>query len=105
MSSATFDLSSFCDRAVVVLDIDPLVVGEYTPYELTLLSKAKTEREQRAFEDDLCLAWHTEAFARQKRLPQLENVLKKARKRPSKKSSMSDAILKAMAAEKGVIIE
>ena len=105
MSSATFDLSSFCDRAVVMLGIDPLVVGEYTPYELTLLSKAKAERDQRTFEDDLCLAWHVEAFARQKRLPQLDHILKKARKRPSKKSSMSDAILKAMAAEKGVIVK
>ena len=105
MSSATFDLSSFCDRAVVVLDIDPLVVGEYTPYELTLLSKAKQEQDQKAFEADLCLAWHVEAFARQKRLQQLEPLIRKARKRPSKKSSMSDAILKAMAAEKGVIIK
>ena len=50
-----------------MLGIDPLVVGEYTPYELTLISKAKAERDQRTFEDDLCLAWHVEAFARQKR--------------------------------------
>ncbi len=87
------------------LDIDPLVVGEYTPYELTLIAKAKLQKEQRAFESDLTLAWHIEAFSRQKRLPKLEKLLKDARKKPKKRESRSDAILKAMAAEKGVIIK
>ncbi len=87
------------------LGIDPLVVGEYTPYELTLIAKAKHQQEQRAFESDLTLAWHIEAFSRQKRLPSLEKLLKDARRKPKKKESRSDAILKAMAAEKGVIIK
>ena len=87
------------------LGIDPLVIGEYTPYELVLISKQKQEQAQRAFENDLVLAWHVEAFSRQKRLPKLEKVLKDARRKPRKMQSRSDAILKAMAAEKGVIIE
>lgn len=88
------------------MGVDPLVVGEYTPYELVLLAKQKKANEQRNFENDLTLAWHIEAFNRQKRLPSLEKVLKDARKKPRKKSdSRSDAILKAMAAEKGVTIK
>ena len=82
-----------------------MVVGEYTPYELALLAKQKRESEQRKFENDLTLAWHIEAFGRQKRLPKLEKILKDARRKPKKTDSWSDAILKAMAAEKGVIIE
>ncbi len=85
--------------------LDPLTVGEYTPYELSLLVKQKQKSNQDGFEDLLCLAWHTEAFARQKRLPTLGKVLRDARKKPKKLVSRSDAILKAMAAEKGVIIK
>lgn len=94
-----------CDQAVVEWGVDPLIVGEYTPYELSLIAKQKKKAEQAEFENLLCLAWHTEALARQKKLPRLEKLLKEARKKPNRKtSSKSDAILKAMAAEKGVII-
>lgn len=85
--------------------LDPLTVGEYTPYELSLLAKQKQKSDQEKFEDLLCLAWHTEAFARQKRLPTLAKVMRDARKKPKKQVSKSDAILKAMAAAKGVIIK
>lgn len=84
--------------------LDPLSVGEYTPYELTLLAQQKQRRDQDEFENLLCLAWHTEAFARQKRLQTLGKVLRDARKKPKKQANKSDAILKAMAAEKGIII-
>lgn len=86
--------------------VDPLFVGEYTPYELGLLAKQKRQAEQLNFENMLTLAWHTEALARQRKLPRLEKLLREARKKPnSKASSKSDAILKAMAAAKGVIIK
>lgn len=91
---------------MVAWGVDPLVVGEYTPYELSLIARYKKRAEQTEFENLLCLAWHTEALARQKKLPRLEKLLKEARKKPNRKaSSKSDAILKAMAAEKGVIIK
>ena len=86
---------------MVHLGINPLVVGEYTPYELTLIARQKAFNNQEKFEGDLCLAWHVEAFARQKKLPKLEKVLKDSRKPHKKQISKSDAILKAMAAEKG----
>ncbi len=99
-------MSVLCDQAVVVWGIDPLMVGDYTPYELTLIAKQKKKTEQTEFENLLCLAWHTEALARQKRLPRLEKLINEARTKPNQKaSSKSDAILKAMAAEKGVLIK
>lgn len=87
------------------MGIDPLVVGEYTPYEISLIAKHKKEEQQREFETSLTLAWHIEAFNRQKRLPKLEKLIKDARKPPKSVETRSDAILKAMAAEQGVIID
>lgn len=78
-----------------------IMVGEYTPYELSLIAKQKKQAEQMRFENLLCLAWHTEALARQKKLPRLEKLLKESRKKQNSKAvSKSDAILKAMAAGK-----
>lgn len=93
------------EQAVAVWGMDPLIVGEYTPFELGLIAKYKKRQEQLDFENMLTLAWHTEALARQKKLPRLNKLLKEARKKPNQKtSSKGDAILKAMAAEKGVIL-
>ena len=78
---------------------------EYTPYEIALLAKQYREKQYEQFEDLLSLAWHTEAFSRQKKLPRLEKILKDVRRKPKRKNSASDAILKAMAAEKGVILD
>lgn len=91
---------------MVAWGVDPLKVGKYTPYELALIAKQKKKTDQNEFENLLCLAWHTEALARQRKLPRLEKLLKEARKKPNQKASnKSDAILKAMAAAKGVIIK
>ena len=81
------------------------MVTQYTPYEISLLAKQYKEKQYEQFEDLLSLAWHTEAFSRQKKLPRLEKILKDVRRKPKRRNSASDAILKAMAAEKGVIIE
>ncbi len=89
---------------MVQFGIDPLVAGEYTPYELLLIGKQVQEKSYREFENALTVAWHTEAFARQRRLPKLEKILKDVRKPSKKTNSRSDAILKAMAAAKGVKI-
>ena len=98
-------MSALCEQAVVNWGADPLTVGEYTPYELSLMARHKKRAEQTEFENLLCLAWHTEALARQKKLPSLKKLLKDARKKPTVNASKGDAILKAMAAEKGVIIK
>lgn len=84
--------------------MDPLIVGEYTPHELFLLADQAREGQYREFENLLTLAWHVEAFSRQRKLPSLARVLKDVRRKPKKKSSKGDAVLRAMAAEKGVKI-
>lgn len=76
---------------------------EYTPYEISLLCEFAISNNKRRIDELLFVAWHTEAFARQKRLPNLDKVLRDVRK--PKRSSKSDEILKAMAREKGVIIK
>lgn len=48
------------------------------------------------------MAWHVEAFARQKRLPNLTQLIKDTHRK--KNTSRADEILKAMAREKGVIL-
>ena len=98
-------MSVFLEKAVVQFGVDPLIAGEYTPYELLLIGKQVQEKSYREFENALTVAWHTEAFARQRRLSKLDKILKNVRKPPKKTNSRSDAILKAMAAAKGVIIK
>lgn len=87
------------------LGIDPLRIVDYTPYEVMLLVKQKREKETSEFEKDITLAWHIEAFSRQKKLPKLEKILKDIRRKPKQKNFKGDEILKAMAREQGVIIK
>ena len=70
-----------------------------------LVAKQKSYERQEQFENELTLAWHIEAFARQKKLPRLDKLIKDSRKPKKNTVSKSDLVLKAMAAEKGVIIE
>jgi hypothetical protein len=70
-----------------------------------LIAKQKNQEKQEKFESELTLAWHIEAFARQKKLPRLDKLIRDSRKPKKNTVSKSDLILKAMAAEKGVIIK
>lgn len=90
---------------VVSIGIDPIKVMEYTPYELTLLAKRKAKENQEIFESNICLAWHIEAFARQKRLPKLDKIIRDSRRPRKGTITKGDILLKRMAAEKGVIIK
>lgn len=50
----------------------------------------------------LYLAWHIEAFARQKRLPKLEKVLRETAKKKRTQKRIGKAELIAMAKSKGL---
>lgn len=100
-----FDVSDFTERAVVQYGIDVLTAYELTPYEIGVVGRQLQEKRNCDFEDIIALAWHVEAFARQKKLPRLSKLIKDIRRKPKRETNISDAILKAMAAEKGVIIE
>ena len=66
------------------------------------MCKQAVEKRSKDIDELLYVAWHVEAFARQKRLPNLNHLIKESHKK--KKTSKSDEILKAMAREKGVIL-
>lgn len=66
-----------------------------------LLSESFQHKEEQRVKEILALAWHTEAFARHKKLPKLDNLLKN-RGKSKKQESKSDMILRAMAREKGI---
>ena len=68
-----------------------------------LLSESFQHKEEQKVKEILALAWHTEAFARHKKLPKLDKVLKNIGK-SKKQESKSDMVLKAMAREKEVIV-
>lgn len=87
---------------MVKLGLDPLEVWEYTPKELSFIAEQRQESAKTRIQEILVLAWHTEAFARHKRLPALSQVIKGT---ANKSSDKSDLILKAMAKEKGVEIK
>ncbi len=68
-----------------------------------MICEHEIEKNKKLSRSIISLAWHTEAFARHKRLPRLETVIKDMES--DGKHSKADAILIAMAKEKGVIIK
>ena len=77
---------------------------EYTPYEISLIAESKAETEKEELKKAIITAFYTEAFARHKRLPKLDKVLKNLDKPQKKTLSKGDMLLKAMAKEKGIDI-
>lgn len=86
------------------MGLDPIKAWDYTPAEVGLFCKQLSEQRKFAIQSMLSLAWHTEAFARQKRLPQLKAILKSV-DNDKQVVDKADLILKKMAREKGVIIK
>lgn len=86
------------------MGIEPLQVWNYTPYEISLIAQGKVEKEKSDIKKAVIGAYYTEAFARYKRLPKLNKVLKDI-DRPAKNSlSKGDMVLRAMAKDKGINI-
>jgi len=88
---------------VTKLGIEPLSAFEYTPYEINLMAENYLFKSKEKLKGDITLAYYTEYFARHKKLPKLEKVLKNVDK-PAKTESKGDIILKQMAKSKGIII-
>ncbi len=79
------------------------VFWETTPYELSLIIEGYGERQSERRQELLYLAWHIEAFARQKRLPALKKILKDSGiKKTQKKLSIEQ--LYVIAKSKGLIV-
>ena len=95
-------MDRFIEQTVVKLGLNIMTAYELTPYEITVIGRQVQEKRYTEFENIIALAWHTEAFARQKKMPRLNRLFKDIRKPVKNSNSSSDAILKAMALEKGI---
>ena len=82
------------------LQLKPWEFWECTPHELILLLDSAKQREKQRLDEYIFLAWHTEALARQKRLPKLGSLLKEAKKKKGEKISWEE--LFAIAERKGL---
>lgn len=98
-------MGRFTEDAVIKLGLEVMIAYELTPYEITVIGRQRREQRYEHLENLITLAWHTEAMSRQKKMPRLSKLLKDIRKKPKKGISLSDALLKAMSADKGVIIK
>ena len=76
---------------------------DLTPYELGLMFEGYAEKKAEHIKELLYLAWHIEAFARQKRLPKLEKVLRETNKMKKQSKQMSETELIGIAKSKGLI--
>jgi len=70
----------------------PAQVWELTPFELGLLFEGYAEEKAEQRQELICLAWHIEAFARQKRLPSLKKMLKERKKTAPSRLSLEQLI-------------
>ena len=61
--------------AITNTGIDPVIVWDYTPYEVFLLSEQKAHESKDKVRLAVLNAYYTEAFARYKRLPKLNKIL------------------------------
>lgn len=84
------------------MGLSPDEFWKLTPYEFNLMIEGFLAREERKINDILYLAWHVEAFARAKRLPKLQTLLKK-RKPKSQKQLLPKEQLIGIAKQKGLI--
>jgi hypothetical protein len=53
---------------------------DYTPAEINLFTERHNENRKQHIDDIIYLAWHTEAFARTKKLAKLKDLIGKGKK-------------------------
>ena len=80
----------------------PAQIWELTPFELGLLFEGYAEEKEERIQELIYLAWHIEAFARQKRLPSLKKMLKDDARKKTAPSRLSLEQLIKIARSKGL---
>jgi hypothetical protein len=84
------------------LKMRPADFWELTPFELGLRLEGFAEEKAEHRQELLYLAWHIEAFARQKRLPGLKKILKDSGINKKTRSRLSTEQLMKIAQSKGL---
>jgi len=80
----------------------PAQAWELTPFELGLFFEGYAEEKAERRQELIYLAWHIEAFARQKRLPSLKKMLKDSGRKKAAPSRLSTEQLIGIARSKGL---
>lgn len=80
----------------------PTEFWETTPYEFGLKLEGYLESKVERRQEIVCLAWHVEALARQKRLPSLKKLLKDSKIQKKENSHLSIEQLMRIAQSKGL---
>lgn len=80
----------------------PAEFWELTPFELGLCFCGYAEEKKEHRQELIFLAWHVEAFARQKRLVSLKKLLKEDERKEKKQSRLSTDQLMKIAQSKGL---
>lgn len=83
------------------MGISPDEFWRLTPFEFNLMAEGFVAREERKTSDLLYLAWHVEAFARAKKLPKLETLMKKRKPKAPKKTYTKEELIN-IAKQKGL---
>jgi hypothetical protein len=76
----------------------------WTPFELGLHFEGYVEEKAEQRKTLIYLAWHIEAFSRQKRLPSLTKLLKDSGKKKKTQSRLSTQQLMTIAQSKGLTV-
>ena len=80
----------------------PTQFWELTPFELGLFFEGYVEEKAEQRQEIIYLAWHIEAFARQKKLPSLRKILKDSGSKQTAQSRLSTEQLMKIAESKGL---
>jgi hypothetical protein len=84
------------------LKLKPAMFWRLTPHELSAMLEGYAEEKAERRQELLYLAWHIEAFARQKRLPSLTKILKDSGMKQKTNSRLSTEQLMKIAQSKGL---
>ena len=88
--------------AVKKLRIRPSEFWDITPLEFWIMCEGYIESRNEKISEMLYLAWHIEAFARQKKLPNLKKLLRESTKIKRPKKQLSTEHLMKIAKSKGL---
>lgn len=84
------------------LKLKPAMFWRLTPHELSVMLEGYAEEKAERRQELLYLAWHIEAFARQKRLLSLTKILKDSGMKKKTNSRLSTEQLMKIAQSKGL---
>lgn len=100
---AGLDIERLFTLAVGKIRISVSEFWQLTPYELSAIIEGYADQLTEQRQELLYLAWHVEAFSRQKRMPALKKVLKEGTQKKHQKRLSKEQLMK-IAQSKGLLV-